>query len=110
MPFPTPPPRAPTRAFTRQGKANTAGNGVDVLSLATSTASLTGTDGEYAASGWSPTDVPRLLGIPDVTADGIPDIWAHMSDGSVRLYSGGKSVVGSSTTVIGSWTGKLAFG
>jgi hypothetical protein len=33
-----------------------------------------------------------------------------MSDGSVRLYSGGKSVVGGYTTVIGSWTGKLAFG
>jgi hypothetical protein len=33
-----------------------------------------------------------------------------MSDGSVRLYSGGKSAIGDYTTVITSWTGKLAFG
>ncbi|MER6243116.1 hypothetical protein [Streptomyces griseorubiginosus] len=98
------------RALLRQGKADSSGKGLDVLSLATAAASSTGTDGEYAASGWSPTEMPRLLGIPDVTTDGVPDIWAHMSDGSVRLYSGGKSVVGGSTTVIGNWTGKLTFG
>lgn len=98
------------RALLRQGKADSAGKGLDVLSLATAAASSTGTDSEYAASGWSPTDMPRLLGIPDVTGDGVPDVWAHMADGSVLLYSGGKSVIGGSTKVIGNWTGKLAFG
>lgn len=43
-------------------------------------------------------------------ADGVPDLYAHMSSGSVRLYFGGKTAIGSSSTVISSWTGKLAFG
>ncbi|MCW2870970.1 hypothetical protein [Actinacidiphila oryziradicis] len=42
----------------------------------------------------------------------IPDLWAQMtSDGSVRLYSGGKATLSTAyTTVIGSWAGKVAFG
>jgi hypothetical protein len=42
----------------------------------------------------------------------IPDLWAQMtSDGSVRLYTGGKATLSTTyTTVIGSWTGKVAFG
>jgi len=94
----------------RKGKPNAAGTGVDLLSLATAAASADGDDGEYAASGWSSTIVPRFFAVPDVTGDAIPDLWAHMSDGSVRLYAGGKTAIGAYTTVIGSWTGKLAFG
>ncbi|MET8074936.1 VCBS repeat-containing protein [Streptomyces sp. NPDC005303] len=75
------------RALLRQGKADSAGKGLDVLSLATAAASSADKDTEYAASGWSPTDMPRMLAIPDVTADGIPDIWAHMKTG-VRLGRG----------------------
>ncbi|MFF5144070.1 FG-GAP repeat domain-containing protein [Streptomyces sp. NPDC013157] len=98
------------RLLLRKGKANSAGTGVDVLSLATAAASADGTDTEYAASGWSSTDVPRFFAIPDVNGDGIPDLYAHTSSGSVRLYFGGKTAIGSYSTVIGSWTGKLAFG
>jgi len=94
----------------RKGKPNAAGTGVDLLSLATAAASADGSDGDYAASGWSSTTVPRFFAVPDVTGDAIPDLWAHMSDGSVRLYAGGKTAIGAYTTVIGSWTGKLAFG
>ncbi|MFG2379192.1 FG-GAP repeat domain-containing protein [Streptomyces sp. NPDC048504] len=98
------------RLILRKGKANAAGTGVDILSLANSAAGSGGADTEYAASGWTATAVPRFFAIPDVTGDSVPDIWAHMSDGSVRLYSGGKAAIGGYTTVVGSWTGKLAFG
>lgn len=98
------------RLILRKGKTNSAGTGVDVLSLATAAASADGSDSEYAASGWSSTDVPRFFAIPDVNNDGIPDLYAHMSDGSVRLYYGGKTTIGSYTKVIGSWTGKVSFG
>ncbi|MFG3291105.1 FG-GAP repeat domain-containing protein [Streptomyces sp. NPDC048179] len=98
------------RLLLRKGKANSAGTGVDVLSLATAAASADGSDAEYAASGWSSADVPRFFAIPDVNADGIPDLYAHMSSGSVRLHFGGKTAIGSYSTVISSWTGKLAFG
>ncbi|WP_055527982.1 VCBS repeat-containing protein [Streptomyces graminilatus] len=94
----------------RQGKANSAGTGVDLLSLATSGASATGTDADYATGGWSATDIPLLFGTPDVTGNGIPDIWAHMSNGTVRLYAGGRSAVGPYTQVIDQWTGMQALG
>ncbi|MEV7981140.1 hypothetical protein [Streptomyces sp. NPDC086519] len=98
------------RLLLRKGKAGSDGSGVDVLSLATAAASADGTDAEYAASGWSSTDVPRFSAVPDVNADGIPDLYAHMSGGSVRLHFGGRTAIGGNSTVISSWTGKLAFG
>ncbi|MFF7977827.1 hypothetical protein ACFZDK_01670 [Streptomyces sp. NPDC007901] len=54
--------------------------------------------------------MPRFFAVPDVNADGIPDLYAHTSSGSVRLYFGGRTAIGSYNTVIGTWTGKLAFG
>ncbi|MGW7240950.1 hypothetical protein [Streptomyces sp. NPDC054804] len=49
---------------------------------------------------------------PDVKGDKIPDIWALMADGSARFYPGGRSAIGTPTTVIasGSWTYKQALG
>ncbi|MFE2067829.1 FG-GAP-like repeat-containing protein [Streptomyces sp. NPDC059467] len=98
------------RLILRKGKANSAGTGVDIMSLANSAAGAGGADTEYAASGWTGTDVPRFFAVPDVNSDSVPDLYAHMSDGSVRLYYGGRTAIGSYTTVIGTWTGKLAFG
>ncbi|MDX6330270.1 MAG: hypothetical protein QOI83_2653, partial [Streptomycetaceae bacterium] len=98
------------KLYLRQGSAAT--TGVDLGSLATGSASANKADSVYSDSGWDAGTVSRTLGTPDVTGDGIPDLWAQMtSDGSVRLYTGGKATLSTTyTTVIGSWTGKVAFG
>ncbi|MFF3467683.1 DNRLRE domain-containing protein [Streptomyces sp. NPDC002619] len=94
----------------RYGKLKSSG-GTAIDSLATSGNSLNGSDTTYAASGWTTASVRLLLGTPDANHDGIPDMWAVMNDGSVRMYSGGRSAVGTYTTVVSSgWDGKLAIG
>ncbi|MFG3292700.1 FG-GAP-like repeat-containing protein [Streptomyces sp. NPDC048179] len=94
----------------RYGKPKS-GGGTALDSLATAGNSLNGKDTTYAASGWTTAGVRLLLGTPDANHDGIPDMWAVMNDGSVRMYSGGTSAVGSYTTVVSSgWGGKLAIG
>nr|WSZ17346.1 hypothetical protein OH837_30585 [Streptomyces canus] len=100
------------RLLLRTGKAATSGGGVDLNSLASAAASAGGKDGEYAASGWYRTDIRLFRGTPDVNGDKIPDIWALMADGSARFYPGGRSTVGTPSTVIGSgsWTYKQALG
>ncbi|MFJ7998422.1 hypothetical protein ACIQ7D_14925 [Streptomyces sp. NPDC096310] len=41
------------------------------------------------------------MGTLDVTGDGIPDIWAVHSNGSVRLHTGGRAALsGTGTDVI----------
>ncbi|MFG3287212.1 DNRLRE domain-containing protein [Streptomyces sp. NPDC048179] len=100
------------RLLLRTGKAATSGGGVDLSSLASAAASAGGADGEYAASGWYRSDIRLIRGTPDVNGDKIPDIWALMADGSARFYPGGRSAIGTPTTVIasGSWTYKQALG
>ncbi len=94
----------------RYGKPKS-GGGTTIESLATAGNSLNGKDATYSASGWTTANVRLLLGTPDANHDGIPDMWAVMNDGSVRMYSGGTSTVGSYTTVVSSgWTGKLTIG
>ncbi|MGW7244597.1 FG-GAP-like repeat-containing protein [Streptomyces sp. NPDC054804] len=94
----------------RYGKPQTEG-GTALDSLATAGASLNGKDNTYATSGWTTANVRLLLGTPDANHDGIPDMWAVMNDGSVRLYSGGTTTIGTYTTVVSNgWSGKLTIG
>ncbi|MGW8946319.1 hypothetical protein [Streptomyces koyangensis] len=57
---------------------------------------------------------PFLRGTPDVTGDGIPDIWALSPDGSVKVFAGGATQLGAGVTVISAGSGwgttKLSFG
>lgn len=105
---------ASDRLYLRYGVADSAG-GSTIASLATAAASRTGADEVYA-EGWSPTTVPvtHLRGTPDVTGDGIPDIWALGSNGDVYFHKGGASTIGTGTAVItrtSEWaTTKLTFG
>jgi hypothetical protein len=105
---------ASSRLYLRFGVADSAG-GSTIASLATAAASKTGADEVYA-EGWSTATMPvtHLRGTPDVTGDGIPDIWALASTGSIYFYKGGASAIGTGTAVISStseWaTTKLAFG
>ncbi|MFE4831784.1 DNRLRE domain-containing protein [Streptomyces sp. NPDC056672] len=62
-------------------------------------------------TGWSLASIPLMTGTPDVTGDGIPDIWALMADGTVRFYKATATWGGSATTVIsGGWENKMALG
>ncbi|WP_338898145.1 FG-GAP-like repeat-containing protein [Streptomyces sp. TG1A-60] len=105
------------RLYVRYGVKDTEGTagGSTIASLATAAASRTGKD-EIYAEGWAEGSMPvtHLYGTPDVTGDGIPDLWSLASDGSVRFYKGGRTSLGSGTAVISSgskWaTTKLTFG
>ncbi|WP_200308612.1 DNRLRE domain-containing protein [Streptomyces adelaidensis] len=102
------------RLYIRYGVEDGDG-GSTIASLSAAVGSKTGADEVYA-EGWSTGSVPTsfLYGTPDVTGDGIPDIWALAADGGVKFYKGGASTLGSGTTVISSASGwsttKLSFG
>ncbi|WP_406008470.1 DNRLRE domain-containing protein [Streptomyces sp. NBC_00637] len=103
-----------SRLYLRFGVKDSAG-GSTIASLATAAASKTGADEVYA-EGWSTATVPttHLYGTPDVTNDGVPDLWALSSAGSIYFYKGGAAVIGTGTAVISAdsaWaTTKLRFG
>ncbi|GAA4813444.1 DNRLRE domain-containing protein [Streptomyces ziwulingensis] len=103
-----------SRLYLRFGVADSAG-GSTIASLATAAASRTGADEVYA-EGWSTAVVPvtHLRGTPDVSGDGIPDIWALSSTGDVYFHKGGAKTIGAGVAVItrtSEWaTTKLAFG
>lgn len=105
---------ASDRLYLRYGVADSVG-GSTIASLTTAAASKPGADEVYA-EGWDETTVPvtHLRGTPDVTKDGIPDIWAPASDGQIYFYKGGPSAIGTGTAVISAaseWkTTKLTFG
>lgn len=103
------------RLLLRNGKKAASGTGVDLASFASSAASAGGADLVYGAAGWGRTSIRFLFGTPDATGDGIPDVWTVRTDGAVRFYAGGRTVLsGSGTEMIsataGGWTGKLAVG
>ncbi|MFD7456015.1 MULTISPECIES: DNRLRE domain-containing protein [unclassified Streptomyces] len=101
------------RLLLRKGVADS-GGGVALTSLASAANSSGGLDIEYAASGWLSSSVPLLAGTPDANNDGVPDIWAIRSDGSVRFHAGGKTALtGSGTEIIGPtsyWKTRIAIG
>ncbi|WP_409471573.1 FG-GAP-like repeat-containing protein [Streptomyces sp. HC307] len=105
---------ASSRLYLRYGVRDSAG-GATIASLATAAASRTGADEVYA-EGWDTTTAPvtHLRGTPDVTRDGIPDLWSLRSDGAIYFYKGGTSVIGTRAEVISAssdWkTTKLSFG
>ncbi|MET7297197.1 DNRLRE domain-containing protein [Streptomyces griseoloalbus] len=101
------------RLLLRKG-IKAADGGTDLTSLASAANSADGTDAVYGASGWFSTSIPLLIGTPDANGDAIPDIWTVRSDGSVRFYTGGKTVLsGSGTEIIGQnsyWKTRIAIG
>ncbi|MDQ0780130.1 hypothetical protein QF026_008596 [Streptomyces aurantiacus] len=90
------------------------GGGVNMDSLKSGAASSGGADTEYGSAGWSSSNIPLLIGTPDTNGDSIPDIWTVRSDGSVRFYAGGKTVLaGSGTEIIAPasyWKTRIAIG
>ncbi|MPY56808.1 DNRLRE domain-containing protein [Streptomyces spongiae] len=105
---------ASSRLYIRFGVEDSAG-GSTLASLSAAANSKTGADEVYA-EGWPAATVPatHVFGSPDVTGDGIPDIWALASDGTVKFHKGGAATLGAGTAVISAaseWaTTKLTFG
>ncbi|MFD9410176.1 VCBS repeat-containing protein [Streptomyces sp. NPDC059989] len=78
----------------RKGKAG-ANGGADLMSLASAANSQGGQDYTYATTGWGRAARPMLLGTPDATGDGIPDVWAVDANGNEYLFKGGATTLGS---------------
>lgn len=102
------------RLLLRKGIA-ASGGGVSLASLGNAGSSADGVDSEYGAAGWAVSGFPLLMGTPDANGDAIPDIWGVRSDGSVRLYAGGRTTVvpGSGTEIIAPasyWKTRIAIG
>ncbi|MFE0818773.1 DNRLRE domain-containing protein [Streptomyces sp. NPDC058847] len=71
--------------YVRHGKPGPVRGSVDLVSLKLAAGSLNG-DVSYGTS-WTEANVSTALGIPDVSGDGIPDIWARYGgDGQMRIY------------------------
>ncbi|MGV9315388.1 VCBS repeat-containing protein [Streptomyces sp. NPDC003691] len=93
----------------RRGKAAT-GGGTDLASLGSAAASQTGTDTGYG-TGWTAANIRLLMGTPDASANGTPDMWAVDGTGAVRFYSTTATGTGPPKTVItGGWTLTKAIG
>ena len=97
--------------YLRRGKPGTAAGSVDLNSLMLATNAVNGD--EPFGNSWTEANVNSAIGIPDISGDGIPDIWARFaSDGHMSIYHPSTTNTnGPVKTVIGSgWNEKLAFG
>ncbi|MFJ2947800.1 DNRLRE domain-containing protein [Streptomyces sp. NPDC087226] len=101
------------RLLFRKG-IKAAGGGTDLTSLASAANSADGVDAVYGSSGWGSSNIYLLIGTPDANGDAIPDIWTVRTDGTVRFYAGGRTVLsGSGTEIIGTasyWKTRIAIG
>ncbi|MGP3735660.1 FG-GAP-like repeat-containing protein [Streptomyces sp. GDS52] len=87
----------------RKGILDSDGKGTVLASLGTSAASLDG-DRVYASSTWTYAAYPLVYGSPDVTGDGIPDVFATNAAGDLQLHTGTRTALGSASTLrSGSW-------
>ncbi|MFC7529148.1 FG-GAP repeat domain-containing protein, partial [Actinoplanes sp. GCM10030250] len=84
--------------WLRHGKPGTVAGSVNLDSLKTAAASGKGKDNEYG-SGW--TTIKAVIGVPDVTGDRIPDMWAVVAaTGETRVYTATATYGGSQKVVI----------
>ncbi|MEV4948514.1 hypothetical protein, partial [Streptomyces sp. NPDC053755] len=98
--------------YVRHGKPGAAGAGsVDLTSLMLAANSLNG-DVAYG-TGWTEANVNTAIGIPDVSGDGIPDIWTRTTaDGTIKIYHPSKTNTNApvKTVLSVNWNGIKAFG
>jgi hypothetical protein len=86
--------------YDREGKPGAVTGSVDLDSLKLAANSLTGKDEPYG-TGWTEASVPTVIGIPDVSGDGIPDLWARFSsDGYTRIYHPSRTNTNSAVRVV----------
>lgn len=97
--------------YVRHGRPGPVSGSVDLVSLKHAADSLNGDVG-YGTN-WSEANVATALGIPDVSGDGIPDIWARLrSDGATRIYNPSRTSTGAAVKVVLNvdWNQIKAFG
>ncbi|WP_424213961.1 DNRLRE domain-containing protein [Streptomyces sp. BI20] len=96
--------------YLRYGKPGTAAGSTDLTSLATAGGSRDGKDITYGVQ-WTKATFPLVLSTPDISGDGIPDIWAK-ANGQVWVYHPGKTDTGPNVqAVLGpEWSGLKALG
>jgi hypothetical protein len=99
--------------YIRHGKPGTVAGSVDLESLRTGAASREGQDTVYGTE-WTLAENDVVVAIPDVSGDGIPDIWARYPDGSIQVHHPSKTGAGAAVkTVISAssgWSAVKAFG
>ncbi|MGW0703753.1 FG-GAP repeat domain-containing protein [Streptomyces sp. NPDC002867] len=94
----------------RKGKPASAG-GVDFTSFASATSGAGGAEVVYGTTGWGRAAFPMLQGTPDAGTDGIPDLWAVKSDGTLQFYPGDRTTHGTRKQVGESgWTSLKTLG
>ncbi|MFE6420768.1 MULTISPECIES: DNRLRE domain-containing protein [Streptomyces] len=97
--------------YVRHGRPGSVSGSVDLVSLKLATGSLNG-DVAYGTS-WTEANVPTAIGIPDVSGDGIPDIWARLrSDGQTRIYHPSRTNTNAPVKIVLTvdWNAVKAFG
>ncbi|GAA3619441.1 DNRLRE domain-containing protein [Streptomyces chitinivorans] len=97
--------------YVRHGKPGTGPDSVDLHSLKLAVNSRDG-DVRYGTN-WSDTDIPVVVGIPDVNGDRIPDMWAvYGSDGKTRIYHPSKTNTNAAVKMVLSvdWRNIKSFG
>ncbi|MEV6326977.1 DNRLRE domain-containing protein [Streptomyces sp. NPDC051909] len=97
--------------YLRRGKPGTGTGSVDLDSLMLAANAVAGD--EPFGTGWTEANVSSAIGIPDINADGIPDIWARFaSDGHMAVYypSTTNTNAAAKTVIASGWQVKKAFG
>ncbi len=97
--------------YVRHGRPGPVSGSVDLVSLKLADGSLNG-DVSYG-TGWSESAMPTVIGIPDVSGDGVPDIWARRSsDGQTRIYHPSRTDTGREVKIVLTvdWNAVKAFG
>ncbi|WP_330330260.1 DNRLRE domain-containing protein [Streptomyces sp. NBC_00536] len=89
----------------RKGKPSATG-GVDLASLASEAASNGAKDITYGTTGWNRATWPLLRGVPDLTGDGIPDLYLTNTNGMLYLFKGGTTAIGGAAVGTGGNVGE----
>jgi hypothetical protein len=98
--------------YLRHGKPGAVMGSVNLDSLKSGAASLKGSDSQYG-TGWTSSAVTAVLGIPDVSGDRIPDMWARRGDtGIVKVYWPSATAMGGMQDAIitANWATMKGFG
>ncbi|MFF7179237.1 FG-GAP-like repeat-containing protein [Streptomyces sp. NPDC008121] len=98
--------------YIRHGKPGTVAGSVDLNSLKVAANSREGVDTQYG-TGWTEAAVNTAIGIPDVSGDGIPDIWTRTAaDGTIKIYHPSTTNTNPAVKTVLSvnWNGVKSFG
>ncbi|MEV6349921.1 DNRLRE domain-containing protein [Actinoplanes sp. NPDC051851] len=100
------------KLYVRQGIAGSVSGSVSLDSLKYAANSATGADIAYG-TGWGASTISAIVSIPDVSGDGVPDMWVrYASDGQIRVYHPSTTATGDAVKVVlgANWSEVKTFG